>query len=204
MSFRPHRRRADLLPALFLMTSMAAGCDSPPAPSTSIDDATSLAAMKSSALVRAERRLFDGAPPVIPHEPLGASCIGCHNERGMAVQGLGIAPPSPHGNTPGMSAESRCEQCHVFSLPGTGNDDTDDVFVVNFFQGLAQDLRRGTRLYEDAPPTIPHHLWMRDNCAACHTGPATREDIRTDHPERVHCQQCHAADLLPKQTFPSS
>jgi hypothetical protein len=32
---------------------------------------------------------------------------------------------------------------------------------------------------------------MRENCAACHTGPAAREEIRTTHPERIRCRQCH-------------
>jgi cytochrome c-type protein NapB len=32
---------------------------------------------------------------------------------------------------------------------------------------------------------------MRENCAACHTGPAAREEIRTSHPERTRCRQCH-------------
>ncbi len=42
-----------------------------------------------------------------------------------------------------------------------------------------------------APPVIPHQLLMRENCAACHTGPAAREEIRCTHPERVRCAQCH-------------
>jgi cytochrome c-type protein NapB len=32
---------------------------------------------------------------------------------------------------------------------------------------------------------------MRENCTACHDGPAAREEIRTPHPERVRCRQCH-------------
>jgi cytochrome c-type protein NapB len=32
---------------------------------------------------------------------------------------------------------------------------------------------------------------MRENCAACHAGPAAREEIRTSHPERTRCRQCH-------------
>ena len=32
---------------------------------------------------------------------------------------------------------------------------------------------------------------VRANCVACHSGPAAREEIRTTHPERVRCNQCH-------------
>ncbi|KPJ88793.1 MAG: hypothetical protein AMS18_13120, partial [Gemmatimonas sp. SG8_17] len=68
---------------------------------------------------------------------------------------------------------------------------TDDVFVPSDFVGLEQDLRVGGRLNPISPPTIPHRLLMRENCIACHSGPAAREEIRTAHPERVRCTQCH-------------
>lgn len=139
---------------------------------------------KSSAWVRAERRLFDGAPPVIPHAPFGAACASCHDEQGVEVPGVGFAPPSPHERTLGLSAISRCTQCHVESGARPAFDD-------NGFVGLAQDLRHGTRLNPLAPPTIPHRLFMRENCRACHSGPAAREEIRCSHPERSRCLQCH-------------
>lgn len=146
-------------------------------------------ATKTAALERAERRLFDGAPPTIPHEPLGASCTSCHNEEGMAVEGLGFSPPSPHLTTAGMSALSRCEQCHVFSPEGP------QPWRGNSFAGLRRDLRRGQRLHALAPPVIPHAVFMRENCQACHAGPAAREEIRTTHPERRNCQQCHVEQV---------
>ena len=141
-------------------------------------------ALKSSAAVRATRRLFDGAPPVIPHPPLGAACTQCHNARGMDVPELGFAPPSPHEGTPGMSALSRCNQCHVHAFD-------EGEFVASTFVGLAQDLRRGERLYDGAPPVMPHGTAMRENCSACHDGPAAREELRCSHPERARCEQCH-------------
>lgn len=141
-------------------------------------------ATKTAAAERAVRRAFDGAPPVIPHEPLGAACTSCHNQRGLAVPDLGFAPPSPHEETTGMSAISRCQQCHV-SRRGDG------FFAETEFAGFAQDLRRGRRLHDLAPPVIPHKVFMRENCQACHTGPAAREEIRTTHPERTRCRQCH-------------
>lgn len=139
---------------------------------------------KSAATVRAERRAFDGAPPVIPHRPMGAACVSCHNQRGMDVAGLGFAPASPHEQTRGLSATSRCAQCHVFA-------GTDQAFVESGFRGFAQDLRHGERQHPLAPPVMPHPVFMRENCAACHTGPAAREEIRTPHPERERCTQCH-------------
>lgn len=140
--------------------------------------------MKSSAAVRADRRLYDGAPPAIPHDNFGVDCSTCHDKAGIAVPGLGFAPASPHEDTPEAGAAQRCRQCHVFVT-------TDEVFVDNVFRGLEQDLRAGGRLYPGAPPTIPHRILMREDCAACHTGPAAREEIRTSHPDRTRCRQCH-------------
>lgn len=144
------------------------------------------AAAKSSAAERAARRAYDGAPPVIPHQSFGVACISCHNEKGVEVAGVGFAPPSPHEGTPGMSAASRCQQCHVFR-GGEGE------FAANAFSGLPQNFRKGERLYRGAPPSIPHRLFMRENCLACHGGGAAREEIRCSHPERSRCLQCHAA-----------
>jgi cytochrome c-type protein NapB len=141
-------------------------------------------ANKSAATVRAERRAYDGAPPVAPHAEFGMSCVQCHNLRGMDVPEVGFAPPSPHELTDGMSALSRCRQCHVFQQTTT-------EFAASTFAPLRQDLRSGQRLSDLSPPVMPHKLLMRENCSACHTGPAAREEIRTPHPDRVRCMQCH-------------
>ena len=158
------------------------GCDNAPAKHVAVPDKPD--AIKTAARVRAERRAFDGAPPVIPHTRFNSSCIECHNEQGKSVPEHGFAPPSPHELTKGMSAMSRCTQCHVFA-----QDDT--LFVSSHFEGLRQNLRKGKRLNELAPPVIPHMLQMRENCLACHSGPAAREEIRTTHPQRARCIQCH-------------
>ncbi len=139
---------------------------------------------KTPAVERATRRAYDGAPPVIPHAVLGIACVECHSREGKPVEGLGFAPPSPHEETLGMGPDSRCTQCHVFSQ-------SEAIFAVNRFEGLRQDLRKGTRLADGSPPTIPHKTLMRENCMACHSGPAAREEIRTTHPERTRCRQCH-------------
>lgn len=140
-------------------------------------------AVKTAAATRALRRAYDGAPPVIPHQDFGASCLSCHLT-GMAVPDVGYAPTVPHANVESPGAMSRCRQCHVFAQ-------TDEVFRENGFVGVAQDLRHGDRLNDFAPPRIPHQLFLRENCLACHSGPAAREEIRCSHPERDRCQQCH-------------
>jgi len=141
-------------------------------------------ALKSSGTVRAARRLYDGAPPVIPHAEFGANCSSCHDVEGLAVVGVGYAPASPHDDTGDANATVRCRQCHVSVLD-------EGVFVHNGFVGLRQDLEPGSRLYDGAPPTIPHKTQMRENCAACHFGPGARVEIVTSHPERTRCRQCH-------------
>ena len=66
-----------------------------------------------------------------------------------------------------------------------------DLFTGNSFAGLRQDPRRGARLNPFAPPTLPHEVFMREDCVACHSAPAAREELRTAHPERTRCRPCH-------------
>ena len=68
---------------------------------------------------------------------------------------------------------------------------TDALFVASGYEGLAQDLVAGDRATPGAPPRIPHRVLMRENCVACHDGPGAREEVRTTHPERWRCRQCH-------------
>jgi cytochrome c-type protein NapB len=114
----------------------------------------------------------------------GARCAACHNKHGQSVKGVGFAPASPHEDTEKAGATMRCRQCHVFVT-------TSDVFVASEYEPLAQDLRYGSRATPGAPPTIPHRTLMRENCIACHDGPGAREEVRTTHPERWRCTQCH-------------
>ncbi len=129
---------------------------------------------------REGRRAFDGAPPVVPHEAFG-DCTDCHYEEGTEVPDIGFAPASPHRNL-----SMRCEQCHVLRT-------TDELFVASRFEPVRSGDRReaGTGLGE--PPVIPHDTVLRGNCAGCHAGDWSREWLRTTHPERVRCQQCHVA-----------
>ena len=115
-------------------------------------------------------------------------CGACHDVQGMPVTNVGFAPASPHDGTRAEYSTGRCRQCHVEVLH-------DGLFVANDWVGLRQDLRPGARLAANSPPTIPHMVLMRENCRACHTGPAAREEIRTSHPERDRCTQCHVPIL---------
>ncbi len=153
-------------------------------------------AVKSTARVRAERRAYDGAPPTIPHQPFGSRCSACHNALGQSVSGVGFAPASPHEGTEKAGATTRCRQCHVFVTDG-------GLFVASEYQPLQQNLRHGSRATTGAPPTIPHRILMRENCVACHDGPAAREEARTTHPERWRCRQCHVP-ITDNEVFDSS
>lgn len=149
--------------------------------------------MKLAALAdRARNRAYDGAPPTVPHpvDPLSsASCLSCHGE-GLLV-GNRVASRMSHRHL------SNCTQCHVSQqadVPGAGGDEGIAEFVGVYRAGP------GERASAGAPPTIPHHTWMRDNCASCH-GTITRAGTRTTHPWLSNCVQCHApaADRDPSQ-----
>lgn len=182
---QPARSKVPWGPLLLAIASTAAACEGRrqvPVPGVE-------GAQKSSSEVRAARRAYDGAPPTMPHEDFGMDCRACHGERGMAVDGVGFAPASPHGGTSAIGDRGRCRQCHVLST-------TDEEFAASGFLGLPQDLREGGRFSLGSPPTIPHGIFMRENCVACHTGPAAREEVRTSHPERARCRQCHVPEQV--------
>jgi hypothetical protein len=144
----------------------------------------------ASLAARAERRAFPGAPPVIPHPPLSGACSSCHTaEGGRVVPAVGIAPANPHTQTPGLSDQARCKQCHVFRQ-------TDAVFAQSEFAAETPAGRSGERAYSGAPPTIPHPHFMREDCRACHDGAAARPEIFCRHGQRVRCLQCHVHQQL--------
>ena len=132
---------------------------------------------------RADGRAYDGAPPVIPHAIVG-ECITCHDDDGREIAGIGVAPASPHGSAAAAGAFRRCLQCHASSQ-------TSAVMVSSRFNGLPQGPWKGGRATPGAPPTIPHTLQLRENCLTCHAGQASRVEIRTSHPDRPRCRQCH-------------
>lgn len=133
--------------------------------------------------LRQAGRAYEGAPPTIPHwfDPMDArACLKCH-QTGLDVGYARPAPITPH------AAWETCQQCHV---PRAAEDQED---IPNSLAGLG--LTRGARRQDPgAPPVMPHSLFGRENCVACHGGPGTPSAIRTSHPERANCLQCHALD----------
>lgn len=140
---------------------------------------------------RDQNRAFNGAPPTIPHpieQRSDISCVACHKE-GIKTKTLRI-PRMSHAFL------ANCTQCHVESNP---RHMVAIAFRENEFIGLAAPLE-GPRAYRGAPPQIPHSTWMRSDCMSCH-GYAGLQGIRTTHPWRKNCQQCHAPSALMDQTL---
>ena len=140
---------------------------------------------------REQNRAFNGAPPTIPHpidQRSDAACVACHKE-GALTKTLRI-PRMSH------TFLANCTQCHVENnprhMPAT-------VFRENDFAGLEAPTA-GPRAFAGAPPQIPHSTWMRSDCMSCH-GYEGRYGIRTTHPWRKNCQQCHAPSAMMDQTL---
>jgi cytochrome c-type protein NapB len=133
------------------------------------------------------RRAYPGAPPVIPH-PLadpeavgGAVCLSCHREGGWAPAFGAYTPVTPHPDL------VNCVQCHVASTAV-------DALVRTDFEAVPPPAI-GRAAAPGEPPPIPHSLRMRENCLACHAGPAAVVEIRVTHPEFAECMECHAAGV---------
>lgn len=140
------------------------------------------------------RRAYAGAPPAIPHKLLdgatfgGKACNQCHLDGGWAEQFQAYTPVTPHPEY------ANCLQCHVES-------EHKGTFRASGFTGAAPPPVKQAALV-GAPPLIPHGLHMRTNCVACHAGPAAVPELRTTHPERANCRQCHVtADEHPVAEF---
>lgn len=144
--------------------------------------------------VRAQRRAFMGAPPIIPHPPLSGTCINCHTPvGGKVVPEIGLAPANPHTHTFGMSKSSRCKQCHVFKQDN-------NLFVESEFVAISPARHATKRAHATTPPVVPHGHFMRENCNACHSGAAARPEITCRHSDRLRCQQCHINQEGPTET----
>lgn len=147
---------------------------------------------KAFALLRRDlNRAFNGAPPTIPHavdQTSAQACMACHGT-GAKTETLRI---------PRMSHQylANCTQCHVESNP---RHIPPSLFKENGFVGLPAPTG-GPRAFPGAPPQIPHSTWMRSDCMSCH-GFAGSLGIRTTHPWRANCQQCHAPSSVLDQTL---
>jgi predicted CXXCH cytochrome family protein len=155
-------------------------------------------------------RAYPGAPPLVPHgltadEFRGSLCNTCHQRGGYSARFGAYVPVTPHPEllaclqchgtdaaTVGMAlpqerADALCGQCHAparRTLPLPALDWTAPEWPR--VRGVGAD---GT------PPEIPHDLQLRGNCLTCHAGPGAIDEIRTSHPERANCRQCHLAPL---------
>lgn len=172
----------------------------PPSDLAALTNATEID--RTLALVeRAARRAFDGAPPVVPHpiaQDSSAACLACHGP-GLAIKDK-IASKISHAQY------ANCTQCHVPS-GGTELPTREPALIApvsaNQFVGAAPPLK-GSRAWPLAPPTIPHPTLMRSDCLSCH-GPRGLFGLRTPHPDRQSCVQCHVSDAgLDPQIFYSA
>ena len=153
-------------------------------------------------------RAYPGAPPRIPHgftadEFRTGACNTCHQRGGYSPRFNAYVPVTPHPDMPA------CLQCHV------GRDEVTGVSLPDMDPSMAckqchlpgaahwQESLRGWQPLAWSPPAkvvvpgkvppIPHDLFFRGNCLACHSGPGAVAEIRTTHPERAECRQCHVA-----------
>jgi cytochrome c-type protein NapB len=154
-------------------------------------------------------RAYDGAPPRVPHgltpsEFRTGGCNTCHERGGFSQRFGAYVPVTPH---PEMGA---CLQCHVgdamlmaIALPSSEPSDRcrqcHAPGAMRWTEGMpawrglaAPALARGGPA--GAPPPIPHDLAMRGNCLACHSAPGGVVELRTSHPERANCRQCHVTN----------
>lgn len=162
-----------------------------PAPSAPDETGPAAPEAKRDALrARAGRRAYDGAPPVVPHpvaQDSSAACLACHGP-GLQVKDR-FASKISHPTFGGS-----CAQCHVSSQGAFGAADA-AVFAAapaeNSFQG-AEAPPNGPRAWPGAPPVVPHRTLMRSDCMSCH-GPKGLFALRTPHPERQSCSQCHVS-----------
>ena len=153
-------------------------------------------------------RSYPGAPPRVPHgltpnEFRTGGCTTCHERGGFSQRFGAYVPVTPHpemgqclqchvGNgqlmaiaLPSTDSSARCRQCHA--LGGSRWTDATLNWAPMAWPQVAATGRQGE------PPVIPHALDTRANCLACHAPPSAVAEIRTTHPERAACRQCHLA-----------
>ncbi|MFZ1984088.1 MAG: hypothetical protein WAU91_06725 [Desulfatitalea sp.] len=133
------------------------------------------------------RRQYWGAPPFIPHKAMdeageAVTCLACHEKGGWTAELKRHTPLTPHPE------KSECRQCHVPQGEGA-------LFVESLWVSTAPP-QLGRSHLPGSPPPIAHPLQMRENCIACHVGPAAVEGIRVNHASRGNCRQCHVPDLF--------
>jgi cytochrome c-type protein NapB len=132
---------------------------------------------------RRAHRAYEGAPPTIPHaidQQSAPACLACHAQ-GIVLAGK-TAPRISH------PVYASCTQCHVVEADPRPLQALVPV-PANTFAGL-DAWGPGERAWPGAPPTMPHPTLMRTECTSCH-GTGGRLGIRSTHPYRQSCNQCH-------------
>jgi nitrate reductase (cytochrome), electron transfer subunit len=163
-------------------------------------------------------RAYPGAPPRIPHvlspeEFRGTTCNACHERGGYSARFGAYTPMSPHPEF------RNCLQCHAVDdgsvgVLANGRVAGGDAAAARMQRAAAAPLvpldwktsdwpATNLRAMTGSPPAIPHPLDLRGNCLACHGGPGAVAEIRTTHPERANCRQCHvpATDEVGEPAF---
>ncbi|HJP30272.1 MAG TPA: hypothetical protein QGF95_06930 [Candidatus Latescibacteria bacterium] len=132
------------------------------------------------------RRAYPGAPPVVPHAVDAninrtQACNVCHEKGGFTPKYNAYVPVTPHPQY------RNCLQCHAQSMAVSEGMESlaDNDWLSVRIPSLHRPALPGN------PPPMPHGLQLRQSCLSCHAGPAAVPDVRTSHPERVNCQQCH-------------
>jgi len=129
-------------------------------------------------------RQYPGSPPRIPHKVNPAfggdetDCLSCHGRGGFSAEFGKFAPVTPHPEN------SLCYQCHAQVT-------TTELFVESEWRSI-DPPKLGLSFLGGSPPPVPHSLQLRENCIACHTGPAAVAEIKVEHAARGDCRQCHA------------
>ncbi len=167
-------------------------------------------ARQESLELRASRRTYEGAPPAMPHSTVfgkgSRQCLDCH-DTGL-VMGDRTARPMAHTEL------SQCLQCHVesrhrefSSRAAEGRGEGGQVALPSSSlhwqgNGFAGSRPAVTSQVLEAdhpqgmPPSIPHTLLLRGRCLSCH-GKTGYEGLRTSHPRRGQCVQCHVPQSAP-------
>ncbi len=143
---------------------------------------------------RAKLRAFDGAPPVIPHTIADINVQTCR-----ACHAVGLKTGDKVARMASHPYLVNCTQCHVEAE--AAHLDTAPV-PANSFVGRQPGGYGGTRAWTGAPPVMPHAVFMRSNCIACH-GEYGYDGWRPDHLSRTNCVQCHAPAAEFEQLSPT-
>ena len=130
-----------------------------------------------------ELRQYPGSPPRVPHavpksfRDDNSDCLACHERGGYDTAQSAFIPVTPHPEN------ESCFQCH---LPRR----TEKLFVETDWMSVYPP-KLGRSQMGGSPPPIPHSLQLREDCIACHSGPAAVSEIRVEHASRGNCRQCH-------------